>query len=128
MPCSLTLIAILSPDLRNAPLSPGFEKLATDFFSGKMVLEDYSDALEPSTGTMRSEKNKNHSITYNCSDISDGDKRRCLHDPASTIFIQDLVMCNDLEDAKNNETTWHGARVLGRLEDKPHLDDIHLHL
>lgn len=89
--------------MHQAALSPGFEKLVTDFFGGKEVKLDYDCAFAGA---------KNHVITYNTNPMPEKVWSECRENPVFSRLLLDLVMCDDMEEHRIKRVRWHhGARV-----------------
>jgi hypothetical protein len=102
---SLTPIANINPALRVAPASSEFEKIAADFFGGKMVSLNYEKKPSPSPTST-----KTYITTYNATRFSDEVWDECKENPALAIFLMDVILCNDMEEhrAKSKPVNWLG--------------------
>ena len=88
--------------------SPGFDKLAADFFSGREVRENYTfvQGLNAPITT-------NYRITYNNQNtISAAIWEEMHNSPAFARFIIDISLCNDIESHRSRGFKWQGAKVV----------------
>jgi hypothetical protein len=107
----------MDPAQHTGPLSPGFEKLASDFFSGKEVRSVLAYQLE--TDIPPSTARKNYVISYGNSTISVEERAQLARDEEFCMFMADVVMSNELEHARANNTKYWDAKVVDlKVNDK----------
>ncbi|RDL40315.1 uncharacterized protein BP5553_00294 [Venustampulla echinocandica] len=99
-------LEILHPSHNVAPLSPEFDRLATAFFNGDAVPEDL-DTLPnplPSSGV-------NYKMVYYASSWTEIINAKLLEDDNMAVFLQDVIMANELEKACVSKTSYGGRKV-----------------